>query len=328
MRRVPSIPSAALRDHGGTERIDRIWKRIQPDLTGHGRALPRLSPSVWIPAALAAAFVLGIFVGGRARQDATPTATPERPVAPESAPRPAGTTERTITPSESPRAPQQRKNRAIGPQPPADLGFGVPTEVLPPVAQPAPAGPPEWEALADADKFAEARVALDQRGGFSAVLGSASATQLMTLADIARATGSREQAILALRRVVDSHPEAQVAPEAALTLGNLLEQAGDRAGALEAYALYRRLSPSGDFAEDALARQVDSALAQGNLEELIRLVAQYENDFPNGPRLEEFRSELAKRSAPGAATDPNAPITSPAGPAKDGAPEAPKPPSK
>ncbi len=331
MRRVPSIPTSALRDHGGQERIDRIWKRIQPDLGVGGRGLPRLSPSVWIPAALAATFALGTFVGAKwMRPDHAPTFTAERPVAPEQATRPATATERTQAPSELPRAPQTRKNRAVGPAAPVDnFGFGGPTEVLAPVAQAAPAGPPEWEQLADQDKFAEARDALDARGGFSAVLGSASPTQLMTLADIARATGSREQAILALRRVVDSHPEAQVAPEAALTLGNLLEQAGDGAGAAEAYALYRRLSPSGDFAEDALARQVDSALAQGNLEELIRLVAQYENDFPNGPRLEEFRAELAKRSAPGTTTEPNgAAAPNPSAPAKDAAPEAPKSPSK
>jgi hypothetical protein len=331
MRRVPSIPSAALKDHGGAERIDRIWKRIQPDLTGHGRAVPRLSPSVWIPAALAATFVLGILVGARLQKDEKPTFTAEHPVVPEPAARPAGPAERTFTPSELPRTPQQRKNRAlVGPAAPADaIGFGMPIEALPPVVQSVPAGPPEWEQLADEGKSAEARKALDARGGFSAVLGSASPAQLMTLADIARDTGSRDQAILALRRVVDSFPEAQNAPEAALTLGNLLEQAGDGAGAAEAYALYRRLSPSGDFAEDALARQVDSALAQGNLEALARLVAQYENDFPNGPRLEEFRAELAKRSAPGATTDPNgAPVSNPPAPTKDGAPEAPKPPSK
>ena len=130
----------------------------------------------------------------------------------------------------------------------------------------------------------------------------------------------------ALRRVVEAFPDAAVAPEAALTLGNLLEQAGDGAGAAEAYALYRRLSPSGDFAEDALARQVDSALAQGNLEELVRLVAQYENDFPNGPRREEFRAELAKRSGVTPGNEPNGtPGSAPPGNPKDAAPTEPAP---
>jgi TolA-binding protein len=304
MRRVPNIPSAALRDHGGTERIERIWRRVQPDLVPGGRSVPRPSPAVWIPAMLAGVFAAGVFVGANwVRPERAPTFTAERPVAQEPAARPAAAAEPAPSPAEQPPAPQARKSRVPDPRLPAELLTIAPPEVHAP-ALPTPAAPAEWEQLADADRFAEARDALEARGGFSAVAQTASATQLMTLTDIARATGSRESAIVALRRVVEAFPEATVAPEAALTLGNLLEQAGDGAGAAEAYALYRRLSPSGDFAEDALARQVDSALAQGNLEALVRLVAQYENDFPNGPRLEEFRAELAKRSGAGPATEP------------------------
>lgn len=316
MRRVPSIPTSTLRDHGSAERIDRVWKRIQPDLMSGGRVLAWPSPSVWIPAALAGVFAAGVFVGAKwVRPEQTPTFTAERPVAAEPALLPATATERAATPTEAPRAPQARKSRVLDTREPAALLELTPPEPHVPALLPAPAGPAEWEQLADADKFAEARDALEAYGGFSAVVKTASPTQLMTLTDIARASGSREFAIYALRRLVDAFPGAAVAPEAALTLGNLLEQAGDGAGAAEAYALYRRLSPSGDFAEDALARQVDSALAQGNLEELVRLVAQYENDFPNGPRLEEFRAELAKRSGAAPANEPadaagNAPAAS------------------
>jgi len=325
MRRVPTIPTSALRDHGGAERIDRIWRRVQPDLLPGNRAMPRPSPAVWIPAALAGVFAAGIFVGARwVRPEHAHTFTPERPVAAEPAARPATAAERAPTPAEQPRTQQTRKNRLLDAPAPAELIL-APPEVHAPIL-PSPAGRAEWEQLADADKFVEARDALEAHGGFSAVVQKASAPQLMTLTDIARATGSREFAIYALRRVVEAFPEAAVAPEAALTLGNLLEQAGDGAGAAEAYALYRRLSPSGDFAEDALARQVDSALAQGNLEELVRLVAQYENDFPNGPRLEEFRAELAKRSgvAPGNEQSGTAGSAPPGNP-KDAAPTEPAP---
>jgi hypothetical protein len=305
MRRVPSIPTSALRDHGSAERVDRVWKRIQPDLMGGGRVLAWPSPAVWIPAALAGVFAAGVFVGAKwVRPEQAPTFTAERPVAAEPAPLPATAAERAAIPAQEPRAPQARKNRTLDAREPVALLELAPPETHAPVL-PVPAGPAEWEQLADADKFAEARDALEAYGGFSAVVKTASATQLMTLTDIARASGSREFAIYALKRLVEAFPEATVAPEAALTLGNLLEQAGDGAGAAEAYALYRRLSPSGDFAEDALARQVDSALFQGNLEELVRLVAQYENDFPNGPRLEEFRAELAKRSGAAPANEPN-----------------------
>jgi len=329
MRRVPSIPTSALRDHGGSERIDRIWKRLQPDLLGGPRGLPRPSPSIWIPAALAATFALGIFVGQWSRPEQTPTFTPERALAPEPAARPAAA-ERATAPSAEPRTPQTRKNRALGPAEPAELAELAPPDVLPPVMQSAPAGPPEWEKLADDDRYDEARTALETHGGFSAVLGNASATQLMTLADIARRTGSRDQAILAWRRIVEAFPAAAEAPIAAWTLGRQLEDLGDHKGAAEAYELYRRLSPSGDFAEDALARQVDSAIEKGNLEELTRLVTQYENAFPNGSRLEEFRAELAKRSAGSPVGEPNEATGSvPPGHAKDAAaPQTPKTPSK
>jgi hypothetical protein len=328
MRRVPSIPTSALRDHGGSERIERIWKRIQPDLHGSARSLPRPSPAVWIPAALAAAFAAGIFVGRWERPEQAQTVSPERPVASEPAARPATAPERAATPAEAPRTPRTPKLlRPLDPTEPADILL-APPEVLPPVLQSVPAGPPEWEKLADDDRYDEARAALEVNGGFSAVLGNASATQLMTLADIARRTGSRDQAILAWRRIVEAFPAAAEAPIAAWTLGRQLEDLGDSKGAAEAYELYRRLSPSGDFAEDALARQVDSALLKGNLEELTRLVAQYENAFPNGSRLEEFRAELAKRS--GGASEPNGSAAStPGAHAKDAAaPEAPKPATK
>jgi hypothetical protein len=329
MRRIPSIPTSALRDHGGSERIDRIWKRLQPDLSGGPRGLPRPSSSVWIPAALAATFALGIAVGRWARPEVAPPLMPERPLAPEPRAHAAPAAEPTTAPSAAPRTPEVRKNRAPGPAEPAELVL-TPPEVLPPVIQSAPAGPPEWEKLADDDRYDEARAALETHGGFAVVLGSASATQLMTLADIARRTGSRDQAILAWRRIVEAFPAAAEAPIAAWTLGRQLEDLGDARGAAEAYELYRRLSPSGDFAEDALARQVDSAIENGNLEELTRLVTQYENGFPNGSRLEEFRAELAKRSAGSPASESDEATGSVApGHAKDAAPsETPKAPSK
>jgi TolA-binding protein len=331
MPRVPSIPTSSLRDYAGSERLDRIWKRVQPDLLSSRRTLARPPRSFWIPATLVAVFCAGVFVG---RTNLTPekatTFTPEQPFAPEPAARPAAAPAGPAAPTVEPRTPQTRKNHAVNPAQPAELISLAAPEVPAPVIQSAPVGPPEWERLAADDKTAEAMASIDAHGGFATVVAGATATQLMTLADISRSAGGRDQAILALRRVVDAFPEAAEAPVAAWTLGKLLDKAGDGAGAAEAFALYRRLSPGGDFAEDALARQVDSALAQGNLEELARLVAQYENDFPNGQRLEEFRAELAKqRGAANAPADPNAAAPDKStGHAKESAPaEAPKPPS-
>ncbi len=69
---------------------------------------------------------------------------------------------------------------------------------------------------------------------------------------------------------------------------------GDRAGAAKAYAAYRALSPKGDFAEDALARQVEAAVQAGNVDSAKKLAEQYEKDFPKGRRLRDIRAQVAK----------------------------------
>ena len=295
--RLRDLPRFPLRDHGSPERVERIWKRLAPEVST--RSFFARPQAWWAPATLVVVFGAGVFVGARwVRPDATPVASAERQPAIEPA---TGTLapRATVsgTPNVTPRVPPAHRLRSTA--------MAAPQLALAPVAKAAPpassvvalSSPPEWERLAEAGDFEAARASLDARGGFDSVLGSAaSAAQLMTLVDIARASGSRERAVASLRRVLGVYRDAPEAPLAAWTLGNLLDQAGDENGASEAYALYRRLSPGGDFAEDALAREVDAALTQGNLELSARLIAQYENEFPNGRSLEEFRSELARRS--------------------------------
>ncbi len=293
-RRLDDLPRFPLREHGSSERVERIWRRLAPELTSApGWARPQ---TFWAPAALVAVFGAGVFVGARfVRPNDTPLASAERPAPVEQAtgqqaprPAPAGPT--------NPRAHVAPVHHARSPGMVSPQAAPV-AKLAPPVASVVPVTTtPEWERLAEAGDFEKARTALDAQGSFESVIGTASASQLMTLVDIARASGSRERAIAALRRVVENFRGAPEAPLAAWTLGNLLDQAGDEAGAASAYALYRRLSPGGDFAEDALAREIDSALTLGNLELSARLIAQYENEFPNGRSLEEFRAELARRS--------------------------------
>jgi len=294
--RLRDLPRFPLRDHGSPERVDRIWRRLAPEVGA--RSFFARPQAWWAPAALVAVFGAGVFVGARwVRPDATPVLSAERPPAVEAA---AGLqTQRPSapgTPNVPPHAQPSRRMRATGVAAPS-LTLAPVVKLAPPASSVvAASSPPEWERLAEAGDFEAARVALEAKGTFDGALGTASAPQLMTLVDIARASGSRERAVAALKRVVGVFRDAPEAPLAAWTLGNLLDQAGDENGASEAYALYRRLSPGGDFAEDALAREVDSALSQGNLELSARLIAQYENEFPNGRSLEEFRSELARRS--------------------------------
>lgn len=304
---------SALRDYEGDARLDRVWRRLEADL-GAERVRPRLGV-LYAPALGVALFALGVLVG-RSMPEApapAPVAVAEPPAiadAPLVLPRPAAAALPRVAPArpspvhERPRTPA-RSTPAHTPAPPvsaepvsAEPSAAPPVEPVPePEASSRPVAPPEWQRLAELGDFAGASAALEREGGLEAVLSSASPEQLMHLADVARASGNREQAVSALRRILAAFRDAPEAPLAAWTLGNLLEQSGDRVGAAEVFALYRRLSPTGDFAEDAAARQLEVALSQGDLELAAHLLEQYAKDFPNGRRLAELRDELAKAQA-------------------------------
>jgi hypothetical protein len=299
----PEIPLEALRSHAQPERVERVWRRLALD-SARLRRRPRAA-YFWVPAAAAAIFGLGVMVGVRAAAPVVePTAFAE-PRPPLPTPGAAPVVERRAPEAERSDKPTPKHARPA-PVPPLEEAaaevypesYGDP--VVSPAVEPAPVtvAPAAWEGLAEAGDFRAAKDALDREGGFAVALGRASASQLMVLADIARGVGSREQAISALRRVLSAYVSAPEAPIAAWTLGNLLDQSGDRAGAADAYATYRRLSPTGDFAEDAAARQVDVAFAQGNLELAGRAVDEYAQNFPKSKRLGELRKRLAALAAP------------------------------
>jgi TolA-binding protein len=153
---------------------------------------------------------------------------------------------------------------------------------------------PLWQLAAQQGEYQTALGELEASGGFDAVAAQADADQLMYLADVARATGFKQRAVMAWRRVISQHASDPQASLAAWSLGNMLEQSGDQLGAAEAFAAYRGLSPQGDFAEDALVREIRMAAAQQNAQLANRLAAQYDQAFPNGRRAQEIQEQLAK----------------------------------
>ena len=303
----PEIPQDALKSHAQPERVERVWRRLTLDLSQAPRRRGFLNG--WLALGGLGIFALGVALGVRLQAPSGELHAVAEPRALLPTPG-AGPAAESGTPTAEPRGtPTQKRVRLPRPLPAGEAAagyvetYGEPASVV--VSEPAPvSGPLEWELLAEAGDFRAAKAALDREGGFQRASERASASQLLVLADIARASGSREQAAHALRRVLSAYDSAPEAPLAAWTLGNLLEQAGDRSGAAEAYATYRRLSPTGDFAEDAAARQVDAALSQGNLELGTRAMEEYAQNFPKGRRLAELRKRLGALAAPADAAAP------------------------
>jgi TolA-binding protein len=185
-----------------------------------------------------------------------------------------------------------------------------------------------WLELAETGDYAGALAELERSQVAHVVLATGSVEELMTMAEVARFAGNPERAIQALSQVVDRYGGDPNAPLAAMMLGNLLSRSGDSAGAARAFALNRSLSPGGDFAEDALVREFDLALAAGDAELAARLFDQYAREFPGGPRVYAMRYELdellaTKADPTTAPTDgPDADAQRPDGPNAE-APEGP-----
>lgn len=305
-RSFSEISKELLREQADEDRIDRIWERLDRDLAAESRPPRRLS-RVHSVAFAAATFAAGIGVGARwfAKEPAPLPMFAAEPEAP--GPGAVAAERPTTAAAASPegRRENQPSRRMPSPRRP-DLALPV-APVSEPIGPPPAAPLADWRRLADEGQYAQALSALEASGGFDAALRDASADQLMSLVDVARATGQRNRAITALRRVVSEHGSDPNAPVAAWMLGNELAKTHDLASAEQAFAMYRALSPNGDFAEDALARQIDMAVEQAHVEHARKLAGQYIKEFPNGPRTAEIQAQLE-------AWTREAPVSSPTGP--------------
>ncbi|HVU05561.1 MAG TPA: hypothetical protein VHE30_27625 [Polyangiaceae bacterium] len=291
-RSFSEISSELLKEHGVDARVDRVWERLSRDLSPARRRERWAATALASAAVVGATFASGVFVGAHfsthdpaplAALEAEPAAAP-RPVAPKAEPNALPSRAAAETPHGRP-ARHSLSTRVV------DVAPESPVEA----PEPAPvgrSGPAEWQRLADEGEYARALESLEASGGFEGALRDATVDQLMSLVDVARATGQRDRAIVALRRVVSEHGADPSAPVAAWMLGSELAKGSDPAAAEQAFALYRALSPNGDFAEDALARQIDMAALQGNVDHEKKLAEQYLKEFPDGPRSADIQARL------------------------------------
>ena len=168
---APEFSSESLRDHAEDERVDRIWKRLEPEISG----LPERPRSMlwWAPAAIVIVFGAGVFVGARwlPARASQPTALTAEPAA--AAERAGGPEPTTFAPG-----PQREQSKTKPRRPVTAPLTTAPIEIVQeptpePVPLPAPqqaAKTPEWQELAERAKYREAQRALDQAGGFDVAL--------------------------------------------------------------------------------------------------------------------------------------------------------------
>jgi len=133
--------------------------------------------------------------------------------------------------------------------------------------------------------------ALDGKVAPVTVPRNQSAEDLLMAADAARLAGHLDEGAALLRRLLQDHRGDPRAPLAAFTLGRmLLMELGQPREAATVFAQVRQIAPHGSFAEDALAREVESwnqagqpDLARARAQEYLRL-------FPGGRRTPSVKA--------------------------------------
>jgi transmembrane sensor len=120
--------------------------------------------------------------------------------------------------------------------------------------------------------------------GVSSSPGSAlGAQELLAEVDAARSRGEPERAVELLREILREHPADPRTPLAAFTLGRmLLNELGRPSEAAAAFHEVRRRAPSGQFAEDALAREVEAWSRASEPERAHALAKLYLERYPSG----------------------------------------------
>jgi transmembrane sensor len=145
----------------------------------------------------------------------------------------------------------------------------------------------QWRRLAEQGAFDEAYNALHTEG--SAAVND-EVGELFLAADVARLSHHPTEAVAPLRQVLQRHGGDPRASLAAFTLGRLLlDELGRPAEAAAMFAQARRLSPGGELAQDALAREVEARSRAGDTQGARDLAGQYVTQYPNGSRLRMVR---------------------------------------
>jgi transmembrane sensor len=109
------------------------------------------------------------------------------------------------------------------------------------------------------------------------------AQALLAEVDAVRSQGKPARAVELLRQLLREYPDDPRAPLAAFTLGRVLfNELGRPREAAAAFRQVRQKSPAGQFAEDALAREVEAWERASEPDRARSLAAEYLERYPNG----------------------------------------------
>jgi outer membrane protein assembly factor BamD (BamD/ComL family) len=151
-----------------------------------------------------------------------------------------------------------------------------------------------WRELLAAGRLREALRAAE-RANFDQVCRTATAKELMALADAGRFFGPSKRAVSALVALRERFPGSAAAGTAAFTLGRIVfENEHAYAQAATWFETYLREQPSGPLMGDAFGRLMEARLRSGDTTRARASASQYLRRFPGGPYSAEARGILSR----------------------------------
>jgi TolA-binding protein len=158
--------------------------------------------------------------------------------------------------------------------------------------EPADAGTSSWREHAAAGRMKDAYAAA-ARDGFEKECGSASARDLLDLADGALLSGRVDHATFALMQTRSKHAGTAAASTAAYKLGRIaFDQRGALGDARAWFQAYLQEAPAGTLAREAAGRLIEIDLKTGNQASAKDRAKDYLQRWPQGPHAQLARKLL------------------------------------
>jgi len=152
----------------------------------------------------------------------------------------------------------------------------------------------QWQELIAAGRLREGLRAAE-RADFALVCQTATAKELLALAEAGRFFGPSKRAVAALGALRRRFPRSPDAGTAAFTLGRIAsEKDGAYSQAADWFEIYLREQPNGPLMGDAFGRLMEARRRAGDLAAARSSAQQYLRRFPAGPYAAEARDILSK----------------------------------